>query len=169
MRNLAVILWYFVSISFAVTSLGVHANTEKVQHNGLGGIVFGQPLKSASVEFKPYGQQVEGCQYVTTNAYPSISVMVVDEIIVRLDSSDIQLIKSDSPFYGLSKGTMTLSSFKRLYPEIEVALHEYENGVYLRWYNQDESKAIVVDYIGGKIERIKAGIVPDVLFVEGCA
>lgn len=47
-------------------------------------------------------------------------------------------------------------------------IHEYENGFYLRWFNQEQNKAILVDFIEGKIEMIKAGLVPSVLFVEGC-
>jgi hypothetical protein len=48
-------------------------------------------------------------------------------------------------------------------------LEKLDHYNYLRWYNQDQTKAIVADYVEGKITMLKAGVVPDVLFVEGCA
>ncbi|WP_158968528.1 hypothetical protein [Paraglaciecola sp. L3A3] len=163
-RNLCVSFIFFLFISFIVD-----AQTQPLQHNRLGDIIFGEKLATSSLIFQPSGAILEGCQYIKMIAYPGIDVMVVDGIIERLDTSNTQLIKQDSPFYALNTGSMTLASFRKTYPEIEIAPHEYENGFYLRWYNKDQSKAIVVDFINGDIELIKAGLVPTVLLVEGCA
>jgi hypothetical protein len=150
-------------------AMSTNAHSNELQHDGLGDIIFGDKLGATKLKFQNYGTELEGCQYVTIPSYPDIYVMVVDGIITRLSTDNVQLIKQGNPFYGLATGTMTFTSFKQIYPQIEVQLHEYESGYYLRWYNQGQNKAIVVDYVHGKIVEIKAGLVPEVLFVEGCA
>lgn len=159
----------FLGAILICSHFSILAEPLKLNHDALADIVFGESINSISLPFRYQGAKLEGCQYVTVEKYPDISVMLVDNIITRIDSNNTKLITANSPFYGLATNAMKFTAFRKNYPEIEVLEHEYENGFYLRWYNKQQDKGIVVDYINGKVTAIKAGLIPSVLFVEGCA
>ncbi len=161
-RNFAITFLLFLSLIKVISAT-------ELTHQGLGEIHFGKALSSMQLPYKALSQEVEGCQYIMFDRYPSLSVMVVDDIIHRIEASDLSLIERSHPFYQLVNQSQSLSDFKVTYPNIEIEEHEYETGLYLRWYNHEETRAIVVDYINGKVELIKAGLIPAALWVEGCA
>ncbi|MEO9944110.1 MAG: hypothetical protein ABJD02_04315 [Paraglaciecola sp.] len=152
-------------------SQNLTANTvsSELHHEGYAEIMFATKLSSSQLPFTLQGPILEGCQYVKFTQYPNVSVMVDKGIITRIDSNKVARLTQNTPFHALVTGTMTFKAFKQTYPKIEVQEHEYENGFYLTWFNQQQDKAIVVDYVNGKVSAIKAGLVPNVLFVEGCA
>lgn len=162
--NLNLFLCLFIGFGFIANN---YAN--ELDHNRLGEIVFGEKIALTPLVFKESSRAVNGCRYVKSAEYPNLDLMIVDGVIERVDTTNVKLINQASPFYGLMKKSITLTTFKKLHPKIEVTPHEYENGFYLKWFNEDKSKGIVIDYIDGEITLIKAGLVPAVLFVEGCA
>ncbi|KZN15238.1 hypothetical protein [Marinomonas sp. TW1] len=146
-----------------------YEDSPKVHHDHFGRLMFGEPLTDTQLAFTVQSRLVDDCQYIRFDAYPNVSVMVVNHVIERIDSNQLNVIDTDSPFYELASKSLSLTDFSSKYPDIEVEPHEYENGVYLRWYNPNKTKAIVVDYINNQIDVIKAGLVPSVLYIEGCA
>ncbi|WP_394181555.1 hypothetical protein [Marinomonas posidonica] len=146
-----------------------YEDSPKVQHDHFGPIIFGEQLTDTKLAFTVQSTLVDDCQYIRFDAYPNVSVMIINHVIERIDTNQLNVIDKENPFYELATHSLSLTDFSRKYPTIEVEPHEYENGVYLRWYNQNKTKAIVVDYINNKIDVIKAGLVPSVLYIEGCA
>ncbi|MDU0356420.1 hypothetical protein RS130_23230 [Paraglaciecola aquimarina] len=160
-------LMFFTFVSCFFISFS--AQSTKLHHDQFGELVFAHSVKDTALTFHYLDSQLSDCQYVAIDKYPEVEAMLLEGIIVRVETKDIQVLGTDSPFYSLANNLMDLAAFKQAHPQVEVAAHEYENGYYLRWYNNNQSKAIVVDYVQGKVTNIKAGIVPHVLFVEGCA
>ncbi|RBO79847.1 hypothetical protein DFP76_11025 [Marinomonas aquiplantarum] len=153
----------------AANHLTNNTDTLKVHHDHFGSIKFGERLTDTQLAFTIQSTLVNECQYIRFDDYPNVSVMVVNHVIERIDTDQLNVIDKESPFYELASHSLSLADFSKKYPDIEIAPHEYENGVYLRWYNSSKTKAIVVDYINDNIDIIKAGRVPSVLYIEGCA
>lgn len=144
-------------------------NAVEVNHQRFGEIYFAQALEKIALDFSAKGEVNGDCHYVEFDKYPSVSVMVIDGIIQRVDIQGAAHIDKKNLFYKLANHTQSLTQFKQQFPYVEVYEHEYLPGVYLHWYNEDKTRAMVVDYVKGQVDMVKIGLVPATLWVEGCA
>jgi hypothetical protein len=157
-----------------------HAESEKTTiaepftHHRFGEIYFAEDLHTITLNYQVISEGEDSCQYVAFDKYPSLAFMVIEGTIVNatLDVglyTDIDSIFKHSIFQALATGRQSLAAFRKQYPQVEVYDHEYLPGVYLHWYSIDKTRAVVVEYVNERIDRLKVGLVPSVLWVEGCA
>ena len=110
------------------------------------------------------------CGYVTLAEAPAgLRWMVEDGQVVRVDAESAAL----RPDRGTGIG-MTEAEVHRLYGgELEVQPHKYVEGghylVYLSPQRADSGLRIVFETDGSAITRFRAGVLPAVAYVEGCA
>jgi hypothetical protein len=150
------------------------ASDESFTHHRFVEIHFCNDVASISLSYKLLGDQNNGCQYIAFKKYPSLAVMVMDGTIEHADleihsHTDKHDLFKQSIFQALATGQQSLAEFRQQYPEVEIYDHEYLPGVYLHWYNNDKTRAVVIEYVNGQVDRVKVGLVPSVLWVEGCA
>jgi hypothetical protein len=162
--NFIYTLVFVVGVTFVPSIVAKQLN-----HQHLGDIYFGNRLSSIKLTYQPLGEYSGGCRYIEFDQYPDVAVMIIDDIIQRVEMPLQKFIDPSNIFYDLVNNKQSLKDFKTKHPDVEIVHHEYEAGFYLRWYNDNESRAMVADYINGEVVLLKAGLVPAVLWIEGCA
>ena len=147
----------------------------KVALDGIGPIRVGMTVQqaeaSARTRLLSEGSKLENCWYVKPQGGPrDISFMVIEGQIARVD------------IYGNNRITTVRGAkigdsedrIKSLYPgQIRVTPHEYvQGGHYLTFVPRDASDRqyrIVFETDGRRVKHIRAGRLPEVEYVEGCA
>lgn len=167
---------------FFVTVLPLIAQAQlteqsKVYINGIGPVLVGMTVSEAS---KAAGRRLvstgdsgggSNCFYLTPEGGPrAVGFMVTDGRISRVD------IWSDSRVTTLSGAGIgdTEARIKALYPgKIQVSPHKYiQGGHYLTFVPKDGSDSnyrLVFETDGNRVTQYRAGKLPEVEFVEGCA
>jgi len=147
----------------------------KVAIDGIGPIRVGMTVQqaeaSARTRLLSEGSKLENCWYVKPQGGSrDISFMVIEGQIARVD------------IYGNSRITTVRGAkigdsedrIKSLYPgQIRVTPHEYvQGGHYLTFVPRDASDRqyrLVFETDGRRVKHIRAGRLPEVEYVEGCA
>jgi hypothetical protein len=142
-----------------------------VTAHGIGPLRAGMTLAEASQALGgalvvPAQADTAGCRYVQWRGGPrGVRLMVEGGRVVRVDvdSAGVRTV------VGAGVGD-TEEQLRRLYPaHMAVAPHKYEDGHYLTVTDPaDSSFAIVFETTGGKVARYRAGLRPQVEYVEGC-
>ncbi|MCX5811659.1 MAG: hypothetical protein NT178_03840 [Proteobacteria bacterium] len=104
------------------------------------------------------------CTYAYTKSLPGLYLMLVNEVVARIDvdKGDYTTLEGAKP--GDSEETI-----KKLYPKIEIEGQKYiPEGHYLIVRSPDKSRAIIFDTDGKKVTAFRVGRMPEVEYVEGC-
>ena len=147
----------------------------KLAINGIGPIRVGMTIKQASqssglklIQVSSGGEDY-GCFYFKPQNNPKgVSFMVTDERISRVDIDNPRITTISGAKIGDSE-----KRIKSLYAgQIQVTPHEYIiNGHYLTYVprdSKDRNYRVVFESNGSIITEIRAGKLPEVLYVEGC-
>lgn len=172
-----------ISVILAFTIINVQAQAQarlteqsRVTTNAIGPVKVGMTIKQANrasgVSFiqKPSGGEESGCLYYEPKTNPQdIAFMVTNKRIARIDIYNPQIMTASGAKIGDSE-----ADIMSLYPEqIEVSDHEYqENGHYLTFVPEDKADSnyrLVFETDGQKVINYRAGKLPEVEYVEGCA
>lgn len=160
--------------------LSVSAQTQltdqsKVVINGIGpvrvGMTVSEASKAAGVQLVSEGSFGVGgsCSYVRPKGKNSVAFMVTEGRIARVD------VSGGSPITTLSGARIgdTEARIKSLYSgQIKVTPHKYTNGHYLTFVpkdRQDSNYRVVFETDGKRVTGFRAGKLPEVEYVEGCA
>jgi hypothetical protein len=138
--------------------------------DGFGNITFGETLEeistSTGLKFAPTNDAIdweEACKYVDVKGQSSIHFMVEEGILTRADAP------VGTPTVLNIDVSGSLDEIKRQHPNAIIKNHKYAmDGHYIIFYNADKSKAILFEHYESKIQVLRAGLVPSVLYVEGC-
>lgn len=147
--------------------------TSKLAIDGIGPIRVGMTIQeaeaSARTRLLSQGGKLDNCWYVKPQGGPrDISFMVIDEQIARVD------ISGNSPITTVSGARIGDSEdrIKSLYA-VRITPHEYvQGGHYLTFIPNDTSDQqyrMVFETDGKRVKWIRAGRLPEVEYIEGCA
>jgi hypothetical protein len=146
--------------------------TGTVSVTGFGGIRVGQEL--AEIESDHSGsfdisEFLGECAHMSLTDWPDgILAMVVEGRVVRIEVWNAAIATREGARIG-----MTESEIHALYPgQVEVLPHKYTDGHYLRVTPSGPDVAehrIIFETDGEEVQRYRAGILPAVEWVEGCA
>ncbi len=147
--------------------------TSKLAIDGIGPIRVGMTIQqaeaSAQTRLLSPGGKLDNCWYVKPQGGPrDISFMVIDEKIARVD------VYGNSPITTVSGARIGDSEdrIKSLYA-VHITPHEYvQSGHYLTFVPNDTSDQpyrMVFETDGKRVKLIRAGRLPEVEYVEGCA
>jgi uncharacterized membrane protein len=104
------------------------------------------------------------CTYAYTKSLPGLYLMLVNEVIARIDVDKGGYITLEGAKVSDSEETV-----KKLYPKLEIEGQKYvPEGHYLIVRSPDRSRAIVFDTDGKKVTAFRVGRIPEVEYVEGC-
>jgi hypothetical protein len=174
------LLFTFTVLCFATTlspahALGQDATAWRITTKGFGTVKVGMTADQASAalgvrlvlgeSFDDHGQ----CRFATpARNFAGVSFMMISGRIARVDV--------DSDAYATPSGAtvgMTVQQVKAMYPgRIQVSPHAYSDGHYLTYMPKDATDRnyrIVFETDGKRVTSIRAGRLPEVEYVEGCA
>ena len=147
--------------------------TSKLAINGIGPIRVGMTIQqaeaSARTRLLSQGDKLGNCWYVNPQGGPrDISFMVIDGQIARVDIySNSRITTVSGARIGDSEDRM-----KSLYA-VRITPHEYvRGGHYLTFIPTDTSDRqyrMVFETDGKRVKLIRAGRLPEVEYIEGCA
>ncbi|MGH7504643.1 MAG: hypothetical protein ACRELX_03290 [Longimicrobiales bacterium] len=147
------------------------ANAEwTVSPRGLGPINGGMSLSdaAAAVEMQPQDPTPDAeCRYVTFAGMPEgVTFMVIADTIRRVDVRGPELTTDR----GARVGDSASSVLARYDEGLEIMPHKYTpGGSYLIASSPDSLSRLVYEAEGDTVRRIHAGLMPQVLWVEGCS
>lgn len=178
---------------FALTLLSASAQPQlsersKLAINGIGpirvGMTIAQAETSAGVRLGQTQSPTAGCYYVSPKPGPSgVGFMVIgNRANTRINRNKDRIARVDI-FKGSRISTLkgakigdTEARIKSLYPgRIKVKAHEYtgsSGGHYLTYMPQDSKDRnyrLVFETYQGRVTQFRAGKLPEVEYVEGCA
>jgi hypothetical protein len=108
----------------------------------------------------------EGCDQVALARVPSLTVMVVGGVIVRVETKDASL----RTWSGVRVGDSEAKALKRYAGRVEVTGHRYvDGGHYLTVRSAGRRHALVLETDGKTVTSVRAGLVPAAEYVEGCS
>ena len=142
-----------------------------VTERGIGPLRAGMTLAEASralggALIRPAQRDTAACGYAQwRGGPPGVRVMVEGGRVVRVDVDSASIRTAAGAGIG-----DTEEQLERLYRgHTSVAPHKYEDGHYVTVTDPaDTSFAIVFETTGGKVARYRAGLRPQVEYVEGC-
>jgi hypothetical protein len=133
------------------------------------GMTIQQAEASARTRLLSLGGKLDNCWYVKPQGEPrDISLMVIDGKIARVD------VYGNSPITTVSGARIGDSEdrIKSLYA-LRITPHEYvQGGHYLTFVPNDTSERqyrMVFETDGKRVKLIRAGRLPEVEYIEGCA
>ena len=152
-------------------------NESKLAINGIGpirvGMTIDQAIKSSGMQLVSASDTGTGtdCRYVNLKGGPSdLAFMVTEGRIARVD------VLKNSRITTLSGAQIgdTEAQIKALYPgQIQVTPHKYiSGGHYLTFVPkdlEDKNYRVVFETDGQHVTQFRAGKLPEVNYVEGCA
>lgn len=126
-------------------------------------------LQQALGEAVSVPEPVDGCDYVFPRGWPEgIGVMIVDGHVARVEVSRREIGTAAGAKVGTGE-----QEIRDLYPgQVELRPHKYTDGHYLIVTPRDQHGAryrIIFETDGGVVENFRAGALPAVEWVEGCA
>jgi hypothetical protein len=147
--------------------------TSKLAINGIGPVRVGMTIQeaeaSARTRLLSSGSKLGNCWYVKPQGGPrDLSFMVIDGQIARVD------ISGNSPITTVSGARIGDSEdqIKSLYA-VRITPHAYvRSGHYLTFVPNDTSDQqyrMVFETDGKRVKLIRAGRLPEVEYIEGCA
>lgn len=147
----------------------------RVTTKGFGPVRVGMTVDEASAALGvPFDvdeplDEADGCRYAKPRTgFEGLAFMLSQGRVVRVDVYN----KSFATLSGARVGDTELR-IKTMYPgRIEVSPHEYIDGHYLTYVPKDASDKnfrIVFETDGKRVTMIRAGRLPEVGYVEGCA
>jgi hypothetical protein len=150
-------------------------SASKVAIDGIGpmrvGMTIAQAEKSARTRLISQGSKLGDCFYVKPQGGPrGVSFMAIGKVIARVD---IHNNSSMSTVRGAKIGDSE-QRIKSLYKgQIKVTPHEYvQGGHYLTFIPTDAADKkyrMVFETDGRRVTQFRAGRLPEVQYVEGCA
>ncbi|RMF65767.1 MAG: hypothetical protein D6742_11685 [Cyanobacteria bacterium J069] len=166
-----------------VHSAPAHAQTtlssdSRVQLKGIGPVRVGMTVNEAKqaagvplvrVE-NAYGEEGDACYSLSAQGVPGLGFMVTDGRIARVEVGRESSIKTLS---GAGIGS-TEAQIQQLYPgQIVSTPHEYfDGGKYLTFIPKDEADKtfrVIFETDKGRVIEYRAGKLPEVQYIEGCA
>lgn len=165
---------YALSSASAQTTLNEQA---KVTIDGIGPVRVGMTLQEAvnsantSLTLKPGAGVGDNCGYANPETGPQgLEFMVTEGRITRVDILSNQKITTLS---GAKIGDSE-ARIKAIYPQqLRVSTHAYvPKGHYLTFVPKDaadQKYRLIFETDGQKVTRFRAGQLPEVEFIEGCA
>jgi hypothetical protein len=138
--------------------------------DGFGDIKFGKSLEEISrttgLEFVPTKGGTawsEACKYVEVKGDSSIRFMIENGILTRAE------VPVKTPTLFAINMSASLDKIKMQHPNAVVMNHKYVmEGHYIIFYSLDKSKALLLEHYESKVQIMRAGMVPSVMYVEGC-
>jgi hypothetical protein len=117
----------------------------------------------------PPGAETTGCDYASADGVPAgVTIMVEDGRVGRIEVIKGDVATSTGARIGDSESTV-----KKLYPQqVNITPHKYTDGHYLTVVPKspaDSAFRIIFETDGVRVLRYRAGILPQVEYVEGCA
>lgn len=149
----------------------------RVQLKGVGPVRVGMTVNEAKqaagvplVRAENAYSEGESCYFLNAQGITDLGFMVTDGRIARVDVGRGSAIKTLS---GAGIGS-TEAQIQQLYPgQITSTPHEYfDNGKYLTFVPKDEAdKAfrVIFETDNGRVIEYRAGKMPEVQYIEGCA
>ena len=133
-----------------------------------GPVVFGQDLTKVeeAVNERPYIIQDEGnCKMVGFMKIPQVQFMIENGIVTRADSVAGSKVVTGN---GVRLGSSAEQAIKRI-PDLKISKHKYiEDAHYMTELSRDGKRAVIFEDVEGKIDTIRAGLMPSVGYVERC-
>ncbi len=155
-----------MSFMLIMSSL-VFAEEIVLNYNSYGPIEFGTDIKKVEKLLKEKARKSNrdetGCYYVTFKRFPKVSFMIVEGKVKRVD------VGINNPTILNIPVSFKLKDVKKMYLNVNIKTHTYDPaGYYFVFNNPNKTKAILYEYYENKIQYIRAGLKPEVEFVEGC-
>lgn len=147
--------------------------SSKVGINGIGAILVGQTIAEASqaagIRIKFNGGDPKTCAYYSPQrGLEGVSFLVAENRIARVDVNNPRI----TTLRGAKIGD-TEARIKSLYPgQIRVEPHAYVKGHYLVFVPKDpkdKNYRVVFETNGQRVQRYRAGKLPEVDYIEGCS
>jgi hypothetical protein len=140
-------------------------------HRGIGPVRVGATAVDAGgafgAAFSP-DSVARGCHHVVVSGSPGrVLAMVVDGRVARVETADSAVATDRGGRVGDSE-----SRIDSLYSgRVTVEPHKYVNGHYLIIAPETatDSSRIIFETDGARVTRVRAGLLPAVAWVEGCA
>ena len=107
--------------------------------------------------------QVEGCVYAKAPAAPGLLIMLLDGKVVRFDVIQPDLATAAGAKVGDSEARI-----RDLYPGVREEPHKYTDGHYLV-VDTAPGRRLLFETDGARVTRYRAGVIPQVDWVEGCS
>lgn len=115
------------------------------------------------------GPAMHGCRYVRPkNRYIRASFMLTEGRIARVDIWK----RGISTVSGIRVGDSERSVRRRFAGRLRVTPHEYTSGWYLEFVPKDRvdrTRRVIFETKNGRVSYIRAGRLPEVRYIEGCA
>ena len=159
-----------------LAACGSQRGPPTVTGDGFGALRFGMKVAEAEaalghklVPLNPDDVDDEACRYYRPEgALPGLSFMTENGVVVRLDVEDTQEIKTDT---GAKIGDGEPHVLELYKGRVEVQPHKYTGpeGHYLVVKGGDGKVQLVFETDGAKVLNYRAGVEPQVQYVEGCS
>jgi hypothetical protein len=142
-----------------------------VSPTGIEGLRFGMRLRDLLPRLEPGTDTLtmtDQCEYVSVAAAPdSLGFMVEDRRLVRVDVWGHRTPTAEGARVGDSEGRIL-----ELYPRARRKPHEYVEGSYLIVLAEppvDTAHRYVFETDGSRVTTYRAGLFPQVEYIEGCS
>ncbi len=114
------------------------------------------------------------CYYLRIQQWPGVALMVENARIVRADVPLLLPLEPDASVVPsldyLQNEEPSVHQLREQFPGLEIEPHAYfDLGVYLIHSDPEQEFALVIEYAEGKVLGLRAGKLPNVLWVEGCS
>lgn len=144
-----------------------------ISTEGIGPILAGMTRAEAEaagdVKLRSEGFATGGCEYFRTSSLPDVGFMFNDGTFARVDVMNPEV----ATLSGVSVGDTEAEVYDAYGDNIkrEANFYDPENSSYLTYVPDDSSdeRRMIFDVTNGEIIAIKAGRLPEINYVEGCA
>jgi len=144
----------------------------KISTSGLGpvgiGLTKGQAQRFAKTRIDYQGGALGNCRYAAPRSL-RVSFMLIDNRVARVDVSR----RGFATPSGIRVGDSEASVRRQLQGRLRVSEHQYvRGGSYLEFVprdNKDSNRRVIFESNGRRITYIRAGRLPEVRYIEGCA
>jgi hypothetical protein len=169
-RNLALTALCIASLA----ACGSQSGPPTVHGDGFGALRFGMKLDEAQQalgkKLVPFNaSDEEACRYYKAEgALSNVAFMTADGVVVRLDVQPGSQVATDA---GAKNGDSEARVLELYKGRVEVQPHKYTGpeGHYLVVKGGDGKVQLVFETDGSKVVSYRAGVEPQVQYVEGCS
>jgi hypothetical protein len=134
-----------------------------VTDSGIGPIAVGMTAAAIAPHIEKLGE-LQGCVYAKAPAAPGLLIMLFAGKVVRVDVIEPGLATAAGARVG-----DTEARIRELYAgRVSVEPHKYTDGHYLV-VDSASNRRLVFETDGTRVTRYRAGVVPQVDWVEGCS
>jgi len=148
--------------------------SSRISTSGLGpvgiGLTKGQAERVARTRIDYQGEGLGNCRYAAPrNRSIRASFMLINNRVARVDVSR----RGVSTPSGIRVGDSESSARRQLAGRLEISKHKYvRGGLYLEFVpreSKDSNRRVIFETDGRRITHIRAGRLPEVRYIEGCA